>query len=70
MVLFVVLSTINSLVIFDSVKYKNNSSSFGFLVIKAAVLKHLPLPIGGFFPEPWLTLTPQLRVSQITLSTA
>lgn len=42
----------------------------GFLVIKAAVLKHLPLPIGGFFPEPWPTLTPQLRVSQITLSTA
>ncbi|WP_146006373.1 hypothetical protein [Fischerella thermalis] len=42
----------------------------GFLVIKAAVLKHLPLPIGGFFPEPWPNLTPQLYVSQITLSTA
>lgn len=42
----------------------------GFLVIKAAVLNRLPLPQGSFFPEPWPTLTPQLHVSQITLSTA
>ncbi|MEH2029953.1 MAG: hypothetical protein V7K67_09805 [Nostoc sp.] len=42
----------------------------GFLVIKAAVLNRLPLPQGSFFPQPWPTLTPQLHVSQITLSTA
>lgn len=42
----------------------------GFLVIKAAVLNREPLPIGGFFPEPWPTLTPQMNVFQITLSTA
>lgn len=42
----------------------------GFLVIKAAVLNRLPLPIGGFFPEPWPSLTPQMNVFQITLSTA
>jgi hypothetical protein len=42
----------------------------GFLVIKAAVLNRLPLPIGSFFPEPWPTLTPQMNVFQITLSTA
>ncbi|MDZ8056179.1 MAG: hypothetical protein RMX68_033220 [Aulosira sp. ZfuVER01] len=42
----------------------------GFLVIKAAVLNRLPLPIGGFFPEPWPNLTPQINVFQITLSTA
>ncbi|MEM6751732.1 MAG: transposase [Cyanobacteria bacterium P01_C01_bin.38] len=42
----------------------------GFVIIKAAVLKHLPLPKGAFFPEPWPTLTPQLHVSLITLSTA
>lgn len=42
----------------------------GFLVIKAAVLNRLPLPQGSFFPEPWPSLTPQLHVSQITLSTA
>ncbi|MBH8572138.1 hypothetical protein I8752_03635 [Nostocaceae cyanobacterium CENA369] len=42
----------------------------GFLVIKAAVLKHLPLPQGSFFPEPWPTLTPQMNVFQITLSSA
>ena len=34
----------------------------GFLVIKAAVLNHLRLPQGGFFPEPWPSLTPQLHV--------
>ncbi|NJL81425.1 MAG: hypothetical protein HC917_26460 [Richelia sp. SM2_1_7] len=42
----------------------------GFLVIKAAVLNRLSLPQGSFFPEPWPKLTPQLYVSQITLSTA
>jgi hypothetical protein len=42
----------------------------GFLVIKAAVLNRFPLPQGGFFPEPWPSFTPQLNVSQITLSTA
>ncbi len=42
----------------------------GFLVIKAAVLNRLPLPQGGFFPEPWLRLGSQFHVSQITLSTA
>jgi len=42
----------------------------GFLVIKAAVLNRLPLPQGGFFPEPWPTFTPQHRVFQITLSSA
>lgn len=42
----------------------------GFLIIKAAVLNRLPLPQGSFFPEPWPTFTPQLHVSQITLSTA
>ncbi len=42
----------------------------GFLVIMAAVLNGLPLPQGGFFPEPWPSLTPQLNVFQITLSTA
>ncbi|AUB35214.1 hypothetical protein COO91_06248 [Nostoc flagelliforme CCNUN1] len=39
-------------------------------MIKAAVLNRLPLPQGSFFPEPWTKLTPQLHVSQITLSTA
>ena len=42
----------------------------GFLVIKAAVLNRLPLPQGGFFPEPWPTFTPQHHVFQITLSSA
>ena len=42
----------------------------GFLVIKAAVLKRLPLPQGGFFPEPWPSFIPQINVFQITLSTA
>ncbi|WP_322698394.1 hypothetical protein [Nostoc sp. DedSLP03] len=43
----------------------------GFLVIKAAVLNRFPLPIGScFFPERWPSFTPQLNVSQITLSTA
>lgn len=42
----------------------------GFLVIKAAILNRLPLPQGGFFPEPWPSFTPQLNVFQITLSTA
>lgn len=42
----------------------------GFLVIKAAVLNRLPLPQGGFFPEPWPSLTPQFHVFQITPSTA
>lgn len=42
----------------------------GFLVIKAAVLNRLPLPQGSFFPQPWPIFTPQLHVSQITLSTA
>ena len=42
----------------------------GFLVIKAAILNRRTLPQGRFFPEPWSSLTPQLHVSQITLSTA
>jgi hypothetical protein len=42
----------------------------GYLVIKAAFLNHLTLPHSGFFPEPWPTFTPQLNVSQITLSSA
>lgn len=45
----------------------------GFLVIKAAILNRLPLPKGGFFPEPWPSwhsFIPEPNVSLITLSTA
>ncbi|MCC5624165.1 hypothetical protein [Nostoc sp. CHAB 5715] len=42
----------------------------GYLVIKAAFLNHLTLPLGGFFPQPWPTFTPELSVPKITFSSA
>ncbi len=42
----------------------------GYLTITAAILNRLPLPLGGFFPEPWPSLIPRLDVFQNTLSTA